>query len=1000
MAADVASLAVALHLNSASFKSQFADAMRTADSSAQQFNRKVQTDNQKTRQSFEGLGKGITGLDADFNKLGRTVDKRLTGLDEMRGLLANISAGSTVAGSSITTALVSALSEGMSTALENSISGLKSQRQAQIEFTQAQISAAQGSIENARQLRAEAIEKQNIAVKTIEAARADRERAFALDEHFAKQAEVNKQYGLAVSYEAEHVKNARTIQEANLAEAKAKGSLAEATKTVLAADIAESAGKQQLATSTRQLAVASQELSLGQRAAAASAGLLRGAMAMVGGPVGLAVIAVAGAVTAIYSAYSNSEAVIKGYTQALQKSGQQSVMSVMYLQNLTSSLGDSDRAVKAVTASVSAGFGGNMLEQVASLGTRMEEIGQSSDDLVAMLSSLKGDPLQALQKLTDQGILLNGSMIDQIVTLERQGKTSEATALLQQAAMNDLDTKLKEQESNVGGLKSAWKSLKDLVSDAFKTMGDAHIATAQAMAAGAGVDLDTTPDPAIKQREEAEKLYQAQKKQREEISKRLKDENTLAGLLKAGTSREKERADAVALVNANFTKGTAEYTQAMRGIDKMYAEQKKTREKAYSDDAATTRLNQLRQEEAALRSQNEQTETLTQSEKKLAQFNQEIADLKEKRILTAGQRSILAQETELRHQLEINASLDKANQQRKIGLQIQEQNQELYRSTLQLQQEYANRVAQMTMSSDAYDQMVAEQQVRERFTKLRMDLDKQVTDHGSEQYRRQTEVLAEEEAKQLEIVRNGAKAKEAAQQDALTGFKRGQQDWVKESQDLNTQIYQTTKEAMDGMSNSVWEFASKGKSDFKSFALSVIDDLGRIATKAMFGQMIGAAGSAMAGSDTSWISSIGKAIGYSNGGYTGDGGKHDVAGVVHRGEWVVPQSVVKKPGMLSFLNQLTYGNGYAEGGLVGGGVAKPSGEAYSQPSSGKGNIHFSLTIPLQVVQQGGASQEPSSKSQELLTSETKARLKQLVMETLDRELANGGMIDTKMRTAT
>lgn len=151
MAADVASLAVALHLNSASFKSQFADAMRTADSSAQQFNRKVQTDNQKTRQSFEGLGKGITGLDADFNKLGKTVDKRLTGLDEMRGLLANISAGSTVAGSSITTALVSALSEGMSTALDNSITGLKSQRQAQIEFTQAQISAAQGSIENARQ---------------------------------------------------------------------------------------------------------------------------------------------------------------------------------------------------------------------------------------------------------------------------------------------------------------------------------------------------------------------------------------------------------------------------------------------------------------------------------------------------------------------------------------------------------------------------------------------------------------------------------------------------------------------------------------------------------------------------------------------------------------------------------------------------------------------------------------------------------------------------------
>lgn len=989
MAADVASLAVALHLNSASFKSQFADAMRTADSSAQQFNRKVQTDNQKTRQSFEGLGKGITGLDADFNKLGKTVDKRLTGLDEMRGLLANISAGSNVAGSSITTALVSALSEGMNTALDNSITGLKSQRQAQIEFTQAQISAAQGSVESARKLRAEAIEKQNIAVKTIEAARADRERAFALDEHFAKQAEVNKQYGLAVSYEAEHVKNARTIQEANLAEAKAKGSLAEATKTVLGADIAESAGKQQLATSTRQLAVASQELSLGQRAAAASAGLMRGAMAMVGGPVGLAIIAVAGAGTAIYSAYSNSEAVIKGYTQALQKSGQQSVMSVMYLQNLTSSLGDSDRAVKAVTASVSAGFGGNMLEQVASLGTRMEEIGQSSDDLVSLLSSLKGDPLQALQKLTDQGILLNGSMIDQIVTLERQGKTSEATALLQQAAMNDLDTKLKEQESNVGGLKSAWKSLKDFVADAFKTMGNAHIATAQAMAAGAGVDLDTTPDPAIKQREEAEKQYQAQKKQREEISKRLKDENTLSGLLKAGTSREKERADVVALVNANFTKGTAEYTQAMRGIDKMYAEQKKSREKAYSDDAATTRLNQLRQEEAALRSQNEQTETLTQSEKKLAQFNQEIADLKEKHILTAGQRSILAQETELRHQLEINVSLDKANQQRKIGLQLQEQNQELYRSTLQLQQEYANRVAQMSMSSDAYDHMVAEQQVQERFSKLREERDKTITDHSSEQYQKQTELLKNEEQKQLDVVRSGAERKKQVEGSWYDGMKKGLTDWRVDAENQFTQVRNIAVNAMDGMGSAIWNVASKGKGDFKSLAVSVIDDIGKMITKMLMMNAIKSGASALGIS--SWF-------GFADGGYTGDGGKHDVAGVVHRGEWVVPQSVVNKPGMLNFLNQLTYGNGYAEGGLVGGSMAKPSGEVYPQPSSNQGNIHFSLTIPLQVVQQGNASQEPSSKSQELLTSETKARLKQLVMETLDRELANGGMIDTKMRT--
>ncbi|WP_431818962.1 phage tail tape measure C-terminal domain-containing protein [Citrobacter braakii] len=985
MAADVASLAVALHLNSASFKSQFADAMRSADSGAQQFNRKAQADAKNTRQSYEGVSKGITGLDADFNKLGRTVDKRLTGLDEMRGLLASISAGSNVAGSSIANALVTSLSEGMSTALSNSMNGLKSQRQAQIEFTEAQVDAARGVIENARSLREEAIAKQNAAVKTIEAAKADRERAFALDEYYAKQAQVNKQYGLTVDYQEEHVKNSRTINEANLAEAKGKGSLAEATKAVLAADIAESNGKLQLATSTRNLAVVSQELSLGQRAAAASAGLLRGALAMVGGPVGLAVMAVAGAGTAIYTALSRSQAEIDGFNKALQKSGQQSVMNVMYLQNLVSRLGDTAGAVKSVTAAVGAGFGGDILDQVAGLGTRMEEIGQSSDDLVTLLSSLSGDPLNALQKLTDQGILLNSSMIDQIVTLNRQGKTTEATALLQQAAMDDVSQKLKEQESQVGVLEGAWKSLKGFVADAFKTMGDAHMATAQAMAAGANVDLTPTEDPAIKQREEAEKLYQQRKKEREELTKRLKDENTLSGLMKAGVSREKERADAIALVNANYTKGTAEYTQAIAGVNKMYAEQKKAREKAYSDDTATRRLQELKQEETVLRTQNDQTEELTNSERKLLQFNQEVADLKEKRILTAGQRSLLAQETELRNQLQINASLDRANAQRKIGLQMQEQNQELYRSTIQLQQEYSNRVAQMTMTSDAYEQLVAEQQVRERFSKLREELDKQITDSASREYQKQTAILDNEEQKQINIVRRSAKEKVRAQEDASSGFKRAMSDWFADAEDVNSQVYDVTKNTMNGMSDMVWTFASKGKADFKSFAVSVINDIGQMLSRMLVAQTV-KAGINAAG--------FGSFFGFTDGGYTGDGGKHDVAGVVHKGEWVVPQNVVQKPGMLNFLNQLTYGSGYADGGLVGGSVARPSSNDDS--GSDNRNIRVTVNIPLQVIKQGAAagqqSKDQGKTSDEALSLEALSQIKQVCYSVLDRELSNNGMI--------
>lgn len=989
--ADVATLAVALHLNSASFKSQFTDAMRTADSSAQQFNRKVQEDAKKTSTSFDSIGKGVSGLKAEFDALGSTVDKRLTGLDEMRNVLATISSGSSVAGSSVTTALISALGDGMSSALGNSMSRLEAQRQAQIEFTAAQVDAARASIENARQLREEAQAKAAVAVKTIEAARADRERAISLDEFFAKQAEVNKLYGVTADYQEEHAKNARDIEEANIAEAQGKSSLAEAAKTVLESDIAESEGKQKLIEKTRDAITASAGLSLGQRAAAVSAGLLRGALAMVGGPVGLALLTVAAGATALWTAFQNSEAEISGYTQALQKSGQQTVMNAQYLRSLSSSLGDTDSAIKSVTSAVSAGFGGDMLIQVADLGTRMEEVGQSSDELVAMLSSLKGDPLQALQKLTDQGILLNSSMIDQIVTLERQGRTSEATTLLQKFAMNDLSQKIKEQKEDVGVLTGAWESLKDFVGDAFDTMGKAHMATTQAMAAGAGVDTNKIVDPAIKQREEAEKQHQIQQKQKEEITQRIKDETTLSGLLKAGVAREKERSDAIALVNANYKKGTAEYEQAMRGVDKMYAEEKKNRAKGHTDDAATRRLQDLRQEETVLRAQSVQTDNMTASERKLIQFNQEIADLKEKRILTAGQKSVLASERDLRAQLEINTALDKANAQRQTSIKLQEQNQELFRSTFNLQQEYANRTAQMTMRADAYDQMVAQQEVYETFTKEREQLDKAEKDKSSENYRNQSEVIRVEQQKQLDIIRTGTIKKMQVEGSWIEGMKKGFLDWTDSARNQFSVVHDVTINALNGMGNSIWEMTSKGKSDFKSLATSVINDLGQMITKMMLFQGIKSGSSALG------ISGL---LGFSSGGYTGDGGKHDVAGVVHRGEWVVPQSVVRKPGMLDFLNNLTYGKGYADGGLVGGSSSQPISRVEGGGRTVSAGMNLSIHIPINVIQQGNASSQQdqqSSHDQLQFTAETKKMIMGYAMQVLERELGNTGMITEKMR---
>lgn len=64
-------------------------------------------------------------------------------------------------------------------------------------------------------------------------------------------------------------------------------------------------------------------------------------------------------------------------------------------------------------------------------------------------------------------------------------------------------------------------------------------------------------------------------------------------------------------------------------------------------------------------------------------------------------------------------------------------------------------------------------------------------------------------------------------------------------------------------------------------------------------------------------------VGFAEGGYTGDGKKHDVAGVVHRGEYVVPQHIVKNPVYSGYIESLERARvGYADGGLVTGAASR------------------------------------------------------------------------------
>ncbi len=85
---------------------------------------------------------------------------------------------------------------------------------------------------------------------------------------------------------------------------------------------------------------------------------------------------------------------------------------------------------------------------------------------------------------------------------------------------------------------------------------------------------------------------------------------------------------------------------------------------------------------------------------------------------------------------------------------------------------------------------------------------------------------------------------------------------------------------------------------------------------------------------------------FAEGGYTGDGGKYQPAGIVHAGEWVAPKAMVESPNfapVLAMLESARQRGSYAEGGVVGGGDA-PAG--FDGVTSRLDNINSQLAAVL------------------------------------------------------
>lgn len=222
--------------------------------------------------------------------------------------------------------------------------------------------------------------------------------------------------------------------------------------------------------------------------------------------------------------------------------------------------------------------------------------------------------------------------------------------------------------------------------------------------------------------------------------------------------------------------------------------------------------------------------------------------------------------------------------------------------------------------------LAAQLQIQEDFRRRQETLDDALRrgDISRERYEIELRMMEEAQGRSLGILDNYNKQKLQKETDWLLGAKEALVNYGDQAKNVYESVGDAVMNAFQGMENALVQFVTKGKMDFASLADSIIANMARIAIQqSITGPLAGAIGNLFSGGAApagvtpglDWSHAAGD---FSSGGYTGDGGKFDVAGLVHRGEGVLNQDDMAqlggRDGFERFRRAL---HGYANGGVVG-----------------------------------------------------------------------------------
>lgn len=600
------------------------------------------------------------------------------------------------------------------------------------------------------------------------------------------------------------------------------------------------------------------------------------------------------AVAAFTIALSAGRGEQEQFTKTLILSGNVAGQTAAGMSNLATRVADvagsRGKAVDALNLIAgSSKIAGQNIEGVAVAAVAMNRAtGKAIADTVQEFESLRGKPAEAIAALNEQQHFLTLEIYQQIASLERQGRTQEAAALAQRTYADAVKQQAQEVRQNLGTLETAWDAVKQGASSAWEAMKSLGRApsfddlTSKLRAVNA--ELVQMRANATPQTDESQAFFgdggragRRRARPLERESSRLNaeaamlqqqsDEAAIQGMLKrqeaekvaaAGrlsalaketeTNRQKrEREIAQVKKDAEITGATLETQKKL--IDQINDKYKDPAGKAFTEDSATKLLQQYREAEASLQAQITSEGKLASWGQKRAEFEQQIADLKDRKVLTADQKSLLAQEDLLRRQLDLNVAAEKELRTKQETAKVDALRASLASTRELEQQQYADQVAGGGVGDRAQEELRARQGILRDHQRQQAQFDRSMASGQitQETYQSETALLQEHLNLRLSMQQQYFDRVREAQGNWKNGATSALANYLDSAANVAGQTKTLFSNAFQGMEDAIVRFATTGKLSFKDFATSVIADMARIAARQAAAGFLGSIFSTVAG---------------------------------------------------------------------------------------------------------------------------------------------------------